>query len=209
MRTRVKICGVTRVEDAVCAARAGAEFVGFVFWPASPRAVTPAAAQTVASALPPNVVRVGVFVDAPRTEIDAARSAVPLDVVQLHGDEGIDEWTNAQTVFKLTTLAADADVDAAAGWPSHVIPLVDAADASRRGGTGLIANWSRAAALAARRRIVLAGGLTPENVGDAIRTVRPWAVDVSSGVEERPGIKSAARIAQLIAAVAAADGDRS
>ena len=209
MRTRVKICGLTRVEDAVCAARAGADLLGFVFWPASPRAITAAAARDIATAIPHGLPRVGVFVDAAPGDVEATRAHVPLDIVQLHGAERLEDWPAPPArVFKLTTLDTNADLDAATAWPAHVVPLVDAADAVRRGGTGRLADWSRARVLAASRPIVLAGGLTPENVADAIRSVRPWAIDVSSGVEERPGVKSAARIERLIAAVAAADGGR-
>jgi phosphoribosylanthranilate isomerase len=169
--------------------------------------VTAARAGEIAALLPAGLQRVGVFVDADPGEIAAVQSHVALDVVQLHGAEPPDRWPGAgASVFKMTAAVTDEDVKRAIGWPAHVVPLVDAADAARRGGTGQLADWSRAARLAAARPIVLAGGLTPENVGAAIRQVRPWAVDVSSGVEDRPGIKNAARMAAFLAAVAAADG---
>jgi phosphoribosylanthranilate isomerase len=136
-------------------------------------------------------------------------AAVPLDIVQVHGGALVDaDAVRPAVIFMLTTLETEANVATAGALPSHVIPLVDAADPVRRGGTGQPADWTRAARLAATRPIVLAGGLTADNVGDAIRRVRPWAVDVSSGVEERPGLKSAARLEAFLAAVAAADGVR-
>jgi phosphoribosylanthranilate isomerase len=209
MRTRVKICGVTRPEDAARAAALGADMIGMVFWPRSPRAVTPARALEIAAAIPAGVQRAGVFVDAETLEIADVAAAVPLDIVQVHGGGLVDaDAVRPAVIFMLTTLETEASVATAGALPSQVFPLVDAADPVRRGGTGEPADWPRAAQLAATRPIVLAGGLTADNVGDAIRRVRPWAVDVSSGVEERPGLKSAARLEAFLAAVAAADGVR-
>jgi phosphoribosylanthranilate isomerase len=201
-RVRVKICGITRPEDAEAAVRAGADAVGFVLWPASPRAIGVDAAAAIGRALPPFVTRVGVFVDAPPGEVLAAVRAAGLDVAQLHGDERVEDYVSLGVkLLRSTALADDADVDAAAAWPAGVLPLVDARDPVRRGGTGRHANWPRARALAARRRIVLAGGLDAETVRAAVREVQPWAIDVSSGVELSPGIKSGARIEALFDAL--------
>ena len=204
-RVRVKICGITRLVDAAVAIDSGADAIGFVLWSASPRAVDLDAARAIAHALPPFVSRVGVFVNAPPGEVAEAVVRVGLDVVQLHGDESIEPYLGGRArVVRSVTLASDAAMAAALALPSAVMPLVDAVDSARRGGTGQRADWTRAADLARCRPIVLAGGLTAENVGDAIRTVRPWAVDVSSGVEAAPGVKSPDRVRQFLAAVAAA-----
>lgn len=211
MTPRVKVCGITRVEDASEAVRLGAAALGFVFWPKSPRAVSVHAAREIAGAVPPFVARIGVFVDASVDDVTRIADDVGLDGVQLHGDERVDSYDRVKSrLIKAVTLGSDEDVGRAAALPAHVTPLVDAADRVRRGGTGQLANWKRAAALAARRPVILAGGLTAENVADAIRRVRPWALDVSSGVESEPGVKDRDRLAAFFAAVAGAGGvDRS
>ena len=200
--TRVKICGITRAEDAQLAARLGAWAVGFVFWPRSPRAITTDAARAIVRELPPLVTPVGVFVnEAPDVVSDVAR-AVGLGAVQLHGDETPEIVAAIQArVMKAVTV----ETAGAHRWPDRVTLLVDAHDPERRGGTGRAADWQRAAELARRRPIVLAGGLTPENVGEALRVVGPAAIDVSSGVESAPGIKDAARLRALFDAVGRAE----
>lgn len=194
MRTRVKVCGITRAEDAGLAAAAGADAIGFVFWPKSPRAVTPsqAAAIWTAGAL---IARVGVFVnESPGTVRDIVRDA-RLTAVQLHGDEQIEEYLSCGApLIKAVNLSDATAVSRAAALPAYVTVMVDAADHVRRGGTGQLANWALAGDLARVRPIILAGGLTPANVPEAIRLVSPWAVDVSSGVEVSPGIKNAASL---------------
>lgn len=207
MRVRVKICGITRTEDARLAAELGASAVGFVMWPGSPRRVDAATARAIGRALPPFVARVGVFVDADPRDVSAAVEEAGLDVVQLHGDESVGDYAGvAARLIKSVGLATDADVRSAIGLPAEVTPLVDAPDRVRKGGTGRRADWSLAARLAAARPILLAGGLTAENLSDALREVRPWAVDVSSGVEAAPGIKSPDRLAAFLAAARAAEG---
>ena len=201
---RVKICGITRIEDAVVAARCGASAIGFVLWDRSPRGVTIDLARAIAREAGPGVLRVGVFVNTLPAVVRRAAFEIPLDVVQLHGDEPI-EWADRFNRPLLKAVGTSTTVDEA--WrgtpPERVTLLVDATDPIRRGGTGERADWSAAAQLAAKRPIVLAGGLSPENVGDAIRRVRPYAVDVSSGVEISAGIKDAARIAAFVDAVRA------
>jgi phosphoribosylanthranilate isomerase len=200
-RPAMKFCGITRVEDAFAAADLGAAAIGFVFAPGSPRAITPDAAQAIARTLPPFLQRVGVFVDLPAADVRRIAEHVGLDVVQLHGRETVaDAATAWPRVIK--ALARDREPLAeAAAWPDAVTLLIDAATGEAPGGTGQLADWPAAAALARRRRVVLAGGLTAENVGEAIAIVRPYAVDVSSGIETRPGEKSVARMRAFARAV--------
>lgn len=202
MTPRIKVCGITRVEDAAAAVELGAAAVGFVFWPRSPRRIAVETAREIGGILPPFVARIGVFVDMPADDVARIVDDARLDGVQLHGDEKTDQYRQLQArLIKAVTLDSDTDVKAAATLPAHVTVLVDATDRVRRGGTGRVADWTNAAALAAQRPIILAGGLTAANVGDAIRQVRPWAVDVSSGVEAAPGVKNRERLEALFAAV--------
>ena len=201
MRTRVKICGITRAEDAGLAAAAGADAIGFVFWPKSPRAVTPAQAAAIwtAGAL---MARVGVFVNESPDVIREVVREARLTAVQLHGDEQVENYLSCGApLIKAVSLSDAASVSAAAVLPTNVTVMVDASDHVRRGGTGQLADWARAAELARVRPIILAGGLTPANVSDAIRHVQPWAIDVSSGVEISPGIKNPASLTALFGAI--------
>jgi phosphoribosylanthranilate isomerase len=203
--TAVKFCGITRRDDAWCAADLGAHAVGFVFWPRSPRAVSPDEARAIAATLPPFVQRVGVFVDAGGDDMRAIADLVGLDVIQLHGDETLEAALQApRKVVKALGKAAGDLLAAAAGWPEEVMLLVDAVAPEARGGTGARADWTTAAVLARRRRIVLAGGLAPENVEAGIAAVGPYAVDVSSGVEVSPGRKDHGRMRAFVDAVARA-----
>ncbi len=202
IRPRVKICGITRLEDAELAVALGADAIGVVLWDGSPRRVTAGQARAILRALPSFVVRVGVFVDASPAAIREIADEVGLDAAQLHGDEPVEDYVNLPTrLIKALALTDDGAVEAGARLPAAVGALVDAADPERRGGTGQLANWPRAAALAAVRPVILAGGLTPENVERAVRDVRPWAVDVSSGVEEAPGVKSPDRMRAFFDAI--------
>jgi phosphoribosylanthranilate isomerase len=195
---RVKICGLTQAEDAALAVELGADAVGFIFWPKSPRVTTIANVRAIGRALPGFVTRVGVFVNAPPDEVAATAAEAGLDAVQLHGDEDVAQYAGISArLIKGLPLDDDATVQRVIDLPAEVTPLVDAADRDRRGGTGRLADWSRAARVASQRPIVLAGGLSADNVADAIRQVRPWAIDVSSGVEDAPGVKNAARMRQL------------
>jgi phosphoribosylanthranilate isomerase len=200
---RVKICGITRREDAELAIDLGADAVGFILWPNSPRVVTPDQAASIGRTLPPFATRVGVFVNSSPDEVRRVADAAELDVVQLHGDERVEDFATAgRRVLRAMSVEDDDALDVALRLPARIMPLVDAADRARRGGTGQLADWDRAYALAGQRRIVLAGGLTPENVGDAVRRVRPWGIDVSSGVEDTPGVKNADRLRALFDEVA-------
>jgi phosphoribosylanthranilate isomerase len=208
-RVRVKICGLTRVEDAVLAVDLGADAIGMVFWPASPRVINVEQARAIGRAVPPFVTRVGVFVDMPPHDVGEIAERAGLDVAQLHGDEPIEAYAGiGRRLVKSVSLTADGQVAAAARWPREVTPLVDAHDTDLRGGTGRTANWPRAAKLAAARPIVLAGGLTADNVAEAVRVVVPWGVDVSSGVESAPGLKNPDRLRAFFAAVARAGDTR-
>jgi phosphoribosylanthranilate isomerase len=189
----VKVCGITRLDDAEAAVAMGAGAIGFVFWPGSPRFIDPFRAATIAAALPPFVTPVGVFVDQPASYINAVAARVRLGAVQLHGDEALDDLRPiARPIIKAVALGApQAPVTA---WPSQVTLLLDAHDPVQRGGTGRTIDWDEAAAAARARRVLLAGGLTPANVAEAIEKVRPFGVDVSSGVERSPGVKDHGRL---------------
>ena len=200
----VKICGITRREDAEAAVGAGADALGFVFWPGSPRYIDPFRARAIRSVLPPFVTAVGVFVDQPAEHVNGVAGLVQLGAVQLHGEESIGyAQTMHRPVVKAIALHDDAGsaADDVEIWPERVLVLLDVHDPVRRGGTGRTIDWSAAAAVARRRRVVLAGGLTAENVGEAIARVRPFGIDVSSGVELSPGIKDHGRLKALFEAV--------
>ena len=195
----VKICGITRLEDAEAAVALGAGAIGFVFWPQSPRAVDPERARSIAAAMPPFVTTLGVFVNQAPAFVNDVAARVGLGAVQLHGDEPIDVLEQIdRPVVKAFAMAGNEDADA---WPTRVRLLIDVHDPDQRGGTGRTVDWGRAAAIAARRPVLLAGGLNAANVADAIRTVRPFGIDVSSGVESSPGVKDHVRLQALFEAV--------
>jgi phosphoribosylanthranilate isomerase len=200
--TLVKICGITRVEDALDAAALGASAIGLVFWPASPRAVDPVLARAIVEALPPLVTPVGVFVDQPEPDVERIAAAVRLGVVQLHGRETPAYCRRVRRPV-IKSFGVDGSFDEAVldPYPAGVTVLLDARDDEKRGGTGRRIDWAVAARVAARRRIVLAGGVDAANAEEAIRTVRPFAIDVSSGVERAPGLKDRARMEALFEAV--------
>jgi tryptophan synthase beta chain len=201
---RVKICGITCEDDALAAADLGAAAVGFVFWPGSPRFVDPDRARAIAAALPPFVSRVGVFVDAPADEIRRVTSLVGLTAIQLHGSEGPADCAGLGVPVIKALAATDRTFGDLDRWPREVTVLVDGVDQPGRGGTGRPVDWAAAARIASRRRVVLAGGLDADNVAAAIAAVRPFAVDVSSGVESSPGRKDHARMRAFMAAATGA-----
>ena len=201
---RIKVCGMTRAEDVREAVRQGADAIGFVLWAASPRAVAVADAARIAAAVPPFVARVGVFVNASPAEVARAVREVGLDAVQLHGDENVDAYRDiGARLIKAVAPDTPQALEDALRLPAEVGVLVDARDPEKRGGTGRLGHWRHAAEIARVRPVILAGGLTALNVAEAIAVVRPWAVDVSSGVEDAPGIKSAARLSEFMSAVRA------
>ena len=206
MRTRIKMCGVTRLDDALRAVDLGVDALGFVFWPGSPRCVPPRQAAAIAAVLPPFVATVGVFVNQPLDEIRTVAAGVGLNAIQLHGDEAPGTWGSVPgRCIKAIGVGAGFDAAAIAAWPPEVWPLLDAHDLARRGGTGRAVDWDVAAAVSRGRPIILAGGLDASNIREAVARVRPFAVDVSSGVEREAGIKDPDRLRAFVEAVAAAD----
>jgi phosphoribosylanthranilate isomerase len=194
----VKVCGITRLTDALHAVQQGATALGFVFWPHSPRFVTPERAREIIAELPSSIVSVGVFVNESVERIGDVAARTGITTVQLHGDEP-PVYADALQWPILRSVSVDEAADACEAWPADTMFLVDAADRVRRGGTGQRVDWERAAGVARDWRVVLAGGLTPENVGNAIAAVRPYGVDVSSGVEQSPGVKDFNKVARFVA----------
>lgn len=197
--TRIKICGITRAEDAQAAVDAGADAIGFVFYSPSPRSVTVEQAANILRRLPPFVTSVGLFVNADPAWIRAVLDQVPLDLLQFHGDETPDYCAQfGRPWLKAVRVRSREDIEAAFSTYCNAKGLlVDAFDPMLYGGTGTAFDWS----LIPRQRplpLVLAGGLDSVNVADAVRQVRPWAVDVSGGVEREKGIKDAAKIRAFI-----------
>lgn len=198
---RVKICGIMDLESALVAAAAGADALGFVFAP-SPRRITPDHARNICRVLPPFITRVGVFVDAPADEVLTVVEYCGLDVVQLHGSESPDYCRAlGRRMIKAFRMGKGVLPTELADFPVDAI-LLDTHVAGQMGGTGRPFDWQLAAGLKLPRPLLLAGGLTPENVGRAVAMVRPYGVDVSSGVETgKPGQKDAEKIRRFIAAV--------
>jgi len=192
----VKVCGITRLTDALHAQQAGATALGFVFWPRSPRYIAPERAAEIIRELPATLATVGVFVNETVDGIRDAASRSGINTVQLHGDEP-PAYADALG-WPLLRSVTVGEADGCAAWPADTVFLVDAADPVRRGGTGGRVDWQRAASIARDRRVILAGGLTPANVKQAIATVRPYGVDVSTGVEEAPGVKDFAKVAAFV-----------
>ncbi len=200
MRTRVKICGITRPEHAEAAARCGVDAIGLVFHPRSPRCVSPAQAREIVAALPPFVAAVGLFLDAHRAEVEAVLAEVPLTALQFHGDEcPADCGAYGLPYLKAIGLAGGTDAAAyAAAYPDAAGFLLDSHAPGAAGGTGRTLDWAALRGLRLPRPWLLAGGLTPANVAQAIAAARPWGIDLSSGVESAPGIKDAALIERLM-----------
>lgn len=202
--TRVKVCGIRRDEDARLAVTLGADALGFIFWPESPRFIDPIEAEPIAAAMPAFISTVGVFVDQPAEYVADVARGLKLTAVQLHGHEQVEDYRELpQRLIKAVAVGAETDAARAIdGLGPAITVLLDAHDPVRRGGTGRVIDWSAAARLAAVRPVILSGGLTADNVRDAVATVRPYAVDVSSGVEARPGVKDAAKMRAFFAALA-------
>jgi phosphoribosylanthranilate isomerase len=203
----IKICGITRLADALHAVEHGAGALGFVFWPQSPRYIPPERAAGIIASLPPDVDAVGVFVNESVDGIRGIVATTGISAVQLHGDEPPD-YAAALGWPVLKAITVGEAEGAAGAWPAETTFLMDAADPVRRGGTGMTVDWQRAAAAARGRRVVLAGGLTPDNVAAAITTVRPFGVDVSSGVEDAPGVKNQDKVARFLASARSAFDSR-
>lgn len=208
-RIRVKICGFTRVEDAVAASRLGVDAIGLVFYPPSPRHVSVETAREIVAALPPFVTTVGLFVDEAPETIAAVLRQVPLDLLQFHGNEAPRACASFDRPYiKAIRMADDVDLEGEAErFRGARGILLDAWHPGVPGGTGERFDWARIPAKLPLP-VVLAGGLTPANIREAIRQVRPFGVDVSSGVEREKGIKDPDKMAELIEEVTHGDCTR-
>lgn len=200
MSVRVKVCGVTSVADAILAVQYGADLVGLNFYPPSPRCVSLPTALEIRAAIPEGVWCVGVFVNAEREWIASLARRLALQAVQFHGDEGevdLRGWSCA--TIKAVRVRSDESFPEWEHFPADYL-LLDTHRSGRYGGTGEVFAWERAAALPPQyvSRLILAGGLTPQNVTTAVRAVRPWAVDVASGVESAPGRKDPEKLRAFI-----------
>ncbi|MBV2122933.1 MAG: phosphoribosylanthranilate isomerase [Candidatus Thiodiazotropha sp. (ex Ctena orbiculata)] len=208
MRTRIKICGITRTEDALTATRLGADAIGLVFYPPSPRSVSPEQAQRIVKSLPPFVTVVGLFVNEDRAVIEQILNQVPLDLLQFHGDESAEDcsgfgrpWIKAIRMRQETDLLSlEQQYKDASGL------LLDTYQAGVPGGTGKTFDWDLVPESLAGK-VILAGGLNSENVTRAVASLHPYAVDVSGGVEAAKGIKDAAKIEAFITGVMRGDND--
>ena len=204
---RIKVCGITKPEDAKLAAELGADAIGLNFYEQSPRCITPFAAAELIRRLPPFVAVVGVFVNWEEDPVVALSKALRLSAAQLHGDESpqvVERVASRLPVIKAVRQGQGTAPPDFAPYRSASAFLLDAAVSGQYGGTGVTGNWHLARVAAQSHRIILAGGLTPENVGEAIRIVRPYAVDVASGVESRPGKKDPAKMSAFFEEVARA-----
>ena len=204
-RTRIKVCGITSPADGRMAAEAGVDAVGLVFYPGSRRAVTPEEGAEILAGLPPFVTAVGLFVDPEPEAVDAVLATCPLDLLQFHGEEAPQLCQSfGRRYIKALRMGREADVGQAGQRFGLDRLLLDAYVAGEAGGTGRSFRWERIPADMAGS-ITLAGGLSPDNIAEAVRTVRPWAVDVSTGVESEPGVKSPERVRAFVQGVLDAD----
>jgi phosphoribosylanthranilate isomerase len=212
-RLLVKICGISTPEDAQHAAACGADALGFVFWFMSPRKVDPARAAAIAAGLPDSVLRVGVFVDAPRDEMRRIADEVGLDLLQLHGEESVAALADLpRPALKAVRVGKQFNPDEALRYAGHAAGVVVdtrlPGETQLPGGTGVPFDWSLVRDLSDRVGfLMLAGGLSPDNVAEAVRAVRPHAVDVSSGVERMPGRKDPARVKAFVEAARAVEAE--
>lgn len=202
MRTRVKICGITRVEDALSAVEQGADAIGLVFYAPSPRCVTIVQAAEISAALPPFVSVVALFVDPTQQQVNEVLANLNVDVLQFHGDESEAECVQYGLPYlKAIRVKSDTNlIQYVQSFMSAKALLLDAHTETAVGGTGQMFDWNLIPEHMAKA-IILAGGLTPDNVKEAIQQVKPYAVDVSGGVEQAKGIKDATKIAAFMAAV--------
>jgi phosphoribosylanthranilate isomerase len=207
----VKICGITRAEDADLAAELGASALGFVFWPGSARYISQESARAIVRRHAGKVKSVGVFVDQSPEEVTHIMDTVGLDVAQLHGGESpeycrdivrrsLPKPGGRRQVIKAIGLQ-DGEPAVLDAFDPEMLILIDAHDPSRYGGTGRTVDWNAARQIAASRKTILAGGLNPENITRAVAAVRPYGVDVSSGVEAAPGVKDASRLKRFFEAL--------
>jgi phosphoribosylanthranilate isomerase len=205
---RVKICGITNVEDALLACELGADAIGLNFYDKSPRCISPFAASKIIDKLPPFVSPIGIFVNWQASPVTSLIKALSLSAAQLHGDEPpklVTEIAKKVPVIKALHLGKGTALPPFAKYRGAAAFLLDAPHSGQYGGTGQTTDWSLARSVAKSHRILLAGGLTPENVNEAILAVRPYAVDVTSGVESKPGKKDPAKLHAFFEAVTRAN----
>ena len=205
---RVKICGITNVEDALLACELGADAIGLNFYDKSPRCITPFSASKIIGKLPPFVAPIGIFVNWDAAPVTSLAKALALSAAQLHGDEPpklVSEIAKKVSVIKALHVGRGSTLPALAKYRGATAFLLDAPHSGQYGGTGHTADWSLALTAAKSHRILLAGGLTPENVAEAILAVHPYSVDVTSGVEAKPGKKDPAKLRAFFEAVARAN----
>jgi phosphoribosylanthranilate isomerase len=200
--TEIKICGITRLEDALCAAACGADAVGFIFHPASPRYMTPERARAIIARLPERIATVGVFVNRTREVVEQTVEACGLDMIQLHGDESPAYCRHfpPERVIKAVSPETPEELRALDAYRVRAL-LIDARDTGRYGGTGKRCDWNLAAKIRERRPLILAGGLDANNIEAALAAVVPQAVDINSGCELAPGIKDHARMRLIIGTI--------
>jgi phosphoribosylanthranilate isomerase len=208
---RVKICGITRLDDALLACELGADAIGFIFYEKSPRSIRPDEAAAIAEHLPPHVARVGIFVDTPRDDIVIYRKQVKLTAIQFHGAYSLSELEqfDREQVIAVARVGESFQVLQLAQFRNCAAAiLLDTHRKGLYGGTGETFDWQAAIDAKAYGRIILAGGLSPDNVRQAVETVVPYALDVSSGVEAHPGKKDPAKLRQLFRNVQESRGAR-
>jgi len=205
MTTRIKICGITSVRDALIVSDSGADAIGLVFYPRSPRHVTIDQAAEIIDSVPPFVTTVALFLDAREDDIREVLSSMPVDLIQFHGDEcPTDCGQYGRPYIKAVGMKGGVDVDAyASTYPDARGFLLDSHAVGEAGGTGERFDWSQMPSLT--KPVILAGGLNPENAGEAVRSARPFGLDVSSGVESEPGIKDSHKVRRFIDEVRKAD----
>ena len=202
MTVKVKICGITNLDDALAAAELGADMIGFNFYSKSPRYLSPDDAVNIATQIPPAVLKVGVFVNAAIDEISDIVNAVGIEIVQLHGDEDdnfirVIGHSTEKPVIKAFRIDAETSIDSVLHSDADAV-LLDTAAIGEFGGTGRTFDWNLVGRDLKNKQVFLAGGLNSENVAEAIGVVRPYAVDVASGVESTPGKKDAAKMKAFI-----------
>jgi phosphoribosylanthranilate isomerase len=197
--TQIKICGITNIDDALCAAACGADAVGFIFHPASPRYVSPERAREIITALPGGIAKVGVFVNREAEEVERISGECGLDLIQLHGDESPEYCRRfpPERVIKAVSPRTAEELRALDVYDVRAF-LADFREPGRFGGTGKQADWDLAAMLGRKRPLILAGGLSEENIAGALTAVSPQAVDINSGIERLPGVKDHDRMRRIV-----------
>lgn len=204
-RFEIKICGLTNLDDALAAVELGADYIGFVTYAKSPRSVTPATITTILSAIRVPFKAVGVFVNEPRSSVENIAEDCGLYAVQLHGDETPGDFPSMRVpVWRAVRLTERKEVPSISGWHAERY-VIDAAPAGVYGGAGVAADWQHARKIAERHPVMLAGGLTPANVSNALLEVHPLGVDVSSGLESSPGKKDIVAMERFVRAVRQAE----